>query len=270
MIKFAVLVVCAFTIDAAHANDPGYPTVGLLYNTAEAASLQYSCELVNQELHCDMTQVFVRKQLPESEVSKRSKELFDLYKAKPKPGECEALINAAQLYKDMLNDPSKLPAEAREEMRQMPKSRKDYDLKGLSLAVEACRTESSAAIAALRDHKLKEEAGTCRVGSNHWKEAFQRVPRYSKEQLPVWTTKSTPSGACGIVLLNRFELIKTAGGLPFWNYVARKAVTNPDGGLTGLLTGRKCKEVFDEATYTYGWRSRDIYLDCSTIKFSPF
>jgi hypothetical protein len=65
--------------------------------------------------------------------------------------------------------------------------------------------------------------------------------------------------------LSRFEADKTGQGrTTFWNYFARKAVTNPNADA-GLLS---CK-MLDEREYKYQWQKRDPDLSCDYVEFSP-
>lgn len=255
---FAIAALMSLAIS--HAQE-AYPTRGLIYHTTENSSLQYDCKLLGQELHCDMTQTFVRQQVPQEKLAQRSKELLDsLIKSEPRKGECDEISKTGQQLAEFMKDPSKLPQESKEEFRRMPDAQKKSIQQSITLAERACRTRDKATIETFRDHLLKDEASTCRVGSHSWKEVFQRASSSA-----VWTTKDSPSGDCGIVLLNRFELVSAgSGNLKFWQYISRKAVTNPSG-TTGL--NMQCKDL-DEGTYTYSWKSRELFLGCNTIKFS--
>jgi len=53
-------------------------------------------------------------------------------------------------------------------------------------------------------------------------------------------------------------------GVTFWNYFARKAVTNPNADL-GLIS---CK-MLDEREYKYHWQKRDPDLNCEYVEFNP-
>ena len=132
----------------------------------------------------------------------------------------------------------------------------------MKLFADVCKTNSLASKQALRDYIVKDEAGTCRVGTNHWKETFQRQ---ASSIGSVWISSGQPQGLCRVVQLNRFEP-DTKSSASLWNYVARKAVTNPSGDMPVL---GKCSGL-DEATYEYSWKSRELVLGCTRIKFSVY
>jgi len=79
---------------------------------------------------------------------------------------------------------------------------------------------------------------------------------------------SEPYGVCGLVQLDRFEREESStGGLFFWNYYAKKSITNKKGKT---LLGVKCS-VMDENEYEYNWRQPDPkYMGCEYIEHSIF
>ncbi len=246
-----------------------YPSVGLLHHTTENSSLQYKCEIRGSELHCDMTQTFVRPMIPKDKLEQKAKELLDsLTKEKIEPKKCEELSNSLSQLNDVLKDPTKIPEKNRAAFSQMPEEQIQSTITLLEKSLLACKSGALSDFIAVRNIILKDQASTCRVGSHSWKEVFQKGSSkiINGEVLNVWITKDSPSGACGVVLLNRFEeVFSGTGRLKFWEYTARKAVTNPSGSSFGM----QCKDL-DEGTYFYGWRSRDLYLGCNKINFSSF
>jgi hypothetical protein len=176
--------------------------------------------------------------------------------------ECKSVNDSEKLLKERLADPSKIPVENRKEFEQMTQAQKDNVVDYMRLVGDVCRSNSLSSKQALRDYMVKDEAGTCRVGTNQWKETFQRQANSSGS---VWISSGEPQGICRVVQLNRFEP-DTKSGTFFWKYVARKAVTNPSGDMPVL---GKCSGL-DEATYEYSWKSRELFLGCTRIKFSVY
>ena len=80
-----------------------------------------------------------------------------------------------------------------------------------------------------------------------------------------WVVISSPTGPCGVINLSRFERAPNTD-IPFWNYVAKKTITNPKGKILGL---NSCS-VLDEDEYLYTWNSKEHFMGCEIIEFSPF
>lgn len=247
---------------SSYAKDPAYPTVGLLHHTTEGSSLQYSCALKGKLLECEMSQTFVRRDLKDQDIPKRGAALMtEILKQPLTKVDCKSIMDTGDEFTNRLKDPSSIPAEYKQEFDLMSQAQKDSTLEYLRLVAEVCKTNSFGAKQALRDHLVNDEAGSCKVGTNSWKETFRHQFAASGS---VWLSSGEPNGECGVVQLNRFEMAKDAGSVPFWNYIARKAITNPTAEmpLFGKCTG------LDEGTYIYSWKSRDHFLSCKKIKFS--
>jgi hypothetical protein len=261
--KHAFNLAIALIAVSAFAKDPAYPTVGLLHHTTENSSLQYSCVLRGKSLECEMTQSFVRRQLNDADIPKKREALsVEMAKLSFSQGDCKSTLKGGKEFEARLKDPSSIPSDDKLRFGQMTQAEKDTVLEMFRLYENVCKTNSLAAKQALGEHLLNEEAGLCRVGSHHWKETF----RYQASGAgPAWISDSEPRGDCGVVQLNRFELAKDAATSTFWNYVSRKAVSNPTGEL--LILGGKCSNL-DEGTYSYTWKSRELYLSCKKIVFS--
>jgi hypothetical protein len=183
--------------------------------------------------------------------------------------QCDELIRMEQVAGQVQSGaPSnQVTPEMRENFRKMPEAERKATIDGIRAASLACQKRDHASIDAMTDLEVNQEAGACRVGSNHWSERFQQTVNVSPkgERVISWTTKSAPSGPCGLVQLNRFEQEVTESGIKFWQYTARKAVTNPNGTT---ITGQKCS-LYDETPYLYSWKSRNLFLGCNIIRFSP-
>lgn len=102
--------------------------------------------------------------------------------------------------------------------------------------------------------------------SNTFEQTFKLVSPGGNAKIS-WVIESQPSGPCGVVQLSRFESETTKIGNSTyvdWNYVARKAVTNPSGEL---FLGLQCSGL-DQGEYFYDWRSEVHQMSCDYIEFS--
>jgi hypothetical protein len=208
-----------------------------------------------------MTQNFVRKNLKEVDVLKRNAELLGQFLGKPMdPKLCAYASNEGKLYRDRLADPKLIPPEYVEDFARTSPIERESALEYLDLVAKACSTESATSKIALKEYLLTQEVGACRVGSHRWTETFKR-----EGTTAVWVTVSEPEGECGVVQHNKFEHDKFDP--TFWRYSARKTIAKKEVHIAPL---GKCSGIFDDQAYTYSWKSRDLYLNCKTIKFSPF
>lgn len=271
-LKLGVLVLGAGISCASLAQN--YPTSGLLYHTTESSSLTHRCNLQGTELHCEMAQVFVRKELTAERVAKRKSDLLQTLSDSTKnPQEFKKVCDDFKGWsRDLKNfsekkPTEKLPAEGVKNLEQLSSSKLSEMQRLFELYGDYCDRNSSVNRDRLVSHLLETEAMTCRVGSHTWKEVFVRskgVEAMNVGKADSWVTKSTqPEGACGVVQLNRFEPEKS-GNLTFWNYISRKAITNP-GGMGAL--GVSCKDL-DESVYQYSWKSKSVPFECRTVNFS--
>jgi hypothetical protein len=111
----------------------------------------------------------------------------------------------------------------------------------------------------------EKDTRTCKVSSQPFKQRF----RFVSDDISgagSWVTEGAPEGPCGFVQLSRFEPdLQRDFKRAFWKYIARKAVTNPQGSF---FPGTSCKG-FDEGEYLYDWKAKERFLGCDYIEFSP-
>lgn len=232
------------------------PLNGMVYHTTERSALTYDCSpLPNQELRCKFNQTAVRKKLTPDKVEERLAELEEsLREIGPASEECkdaqafvEEAGNAANKIKDV---------DARD--RELV----TIYLRGIE---KACSSGDKADLRTALRTTVERDLRTCMVSSYQFEQTFKRVDGLPTNQT-TWVTTGAPSGECGIVQLSRFERDGDATFV-WWNYVARKAITNPRGEIPLLGS---CS-LLDEETYTYSWRSGDAYsrwAECDQIEFS--
>ena len=276
-----VLVISCLSVSAFAGND--YPTTGTVYNTKEDSSIMYNCSKARDEkLECELVQTFVRKQTKPSEWNKKlaeaKKQMPDAVKelSKDNGSSCKLMSVLARTLDGKLN--------LKEAAEETPKN-SIFDQKGffkyikgmseskrqemyaLATAMEEfCKTKSEESYIKVAKLGIEKEMHTCRIGSNPFKETFKWVSDYSGKG--AWVAEAQPSGACGVVQLNRFETGLVDGKFTLWNYIAKKAVTNPKGEAPFI---GKCADALDQDEYLYNWKNeRDSLMDCKYIEFSPF
>lgn len=233
------------------------PLSGMAYNTVERSAVTYDCSAVTSaQIQCRFVQTAVRRKLDYADLpSKIAEAEADLANWEASEEEC----------KDIEKYRSELEAKAASADKSF--DQRDVDVaREVYTAIEAaCRSGSRAGLSAMVQRSLERDTRTCRVSSHTFEQTFTRQ---SSASTPVWVTTGAPSGPCGIVQLSRFESADAGEGY-LWNYVARKAVTNPSGELPLLGS---CKSL-DEETYHYSWRSTDgpsSWADCDQLEFGLF
>jgi len=254
--KWVVIGCCLSTAGFAAGDD--YPFRGLLYNTKEMSSLVYECHMGRDErLSCKFMQTRVRKKLKPEEVPNKIAEFDNLPDSEKMPTakDCEEIPK-------MLED-----FERRRKSGELAKSVHPKDLENALSQMhsyqKACETGDMQFIRSAMLASLEQDTRTCLVSSHSFEQTFRRVSD------DVWVVDDRPDGPCGVVELSRFEPDNQADTkLTFWNYVARKAVTNPKGQL---VLDVKCSDL-DEETYIYSWRASDApkWAQCEKIEFSVF
>lgn len=242
-----------------HAIDADQPTVGLAYNTRELSALQYECEPVTKDqLTCKFTQLAVRKKLAANDLVKRRKQLEDSVRTENLGKECAQMQELFDLY-----DGKQAPPESVK--WKDPRDKQEAE-ESIRILKEVCATKDVSKLRELNERTLRQEMWTCRISANNFEQTFRRVHDPVTKSF-AWVVDGEPEGACGIVQLSRFEPRKWET-FTNWNYIARKAITNPNG--TAFL-GARCADL-DEETYEYSWNSSDglSWADCDKVEFSPF
>lgn len=251
----AVIASCIVT--HAFASDK-QPFSGMVYNTKELSALTYECGLARDErMTCKFTQLAVRKQSSEQNLKKKLLELDSLMaREKLTSKQCKEMQEIFDMY-----DGKRAP---KEPLKFKDPRDKEAAERSVSALKQVCETGDTAALRRNIEDGYRLEARTCRVSANNFEQTFRLVKDI--EGKFSWVVDEPPSGDCGLVQLSRFELDKS-DGVSFWNYIARKAVTNPSGS-NGLF---KCSE-FDEDTYPYSWKATDglTWADCEKVEFSYF
>lgn len=240
------------------------PSMGLLFNTKENHSLVFDCKRAHAEtLQCEFTQVSVRKKANAADTVRALVEARAQFKKEPirvVPKDCASFREVEDALAGRKSVPKQEHLAA---MTALERADLTATMKAL-VAYCAAPTEENYLQIVRADQAKKEKS--CSVSSNRFAQTFRRG------EAPVagvvsWLVQPTPSGPCGIVQLGRFESepSKLSSDIRLWRYVARKAITNP---AAEWFPGRSCSEL-DQAEYTYDWRSREAYVGCAYIEFSP-
>jgi len=255
-----------------------HPTFGLAYNETENSSLNYECRLEGTgQLLCEFVQMRVTKQaLPEAletELAKARAKFPNVQKEFEDPASCtevrqfvgflQGQVDINELVQTKNGRPSDfLPKmkEARTQFRSKPES-----FNVMLKMADFCRTKSEDDYLSLVRTAHDQDTRTCRISTNRFTQKFRIA---SSSNVAVWVADEGPQGECGIVQLSRFEAEKLGSdGFLVWTYVARKAVTVPQGE-TAL---GKCGDIVDEKEYRFSWKDRgNIQLGCEWIKFSAY
>ena len=231
-----------------------YPTTGMVYNTKDNNMIVYDCKLLkNQELECDMTSTSVRKS--HKELSEEIKEAQKQWKnQKPfSKKDCKMYEQIISLFEGKTPPPNKKGDEMIKNMKSFEKN--DF-IKLSKSALEYCKTPDKSNFLKMITTGHDKKSRTCKVSSNSFKQKFEKVDLISD----TWRVVPEATGPCGIIQLDRLELVNKK--YSFWNYISKKAITNPDG-QAGLL---KCNQL-DENEYVYSWKKREIALNCDYIDF---
>ena len=248
----------------AHAQD--VPIQGIVYNTRDSASVTYFCDRTNAGLlACDFNQTSIRKKAKPSDLAVTLKRAQEMYQKGERlhANVCATLKDTV----DMLDGRKQLSKEYAGLSQLNDLERRDTRA-SLVAGMDACRSPSEQNYARLARVSHDRDTRTCRASSNFFKQEFQLV-RDDVKRSATWVNRSGPEGPCGIVQLNRFDLDKSDDSkLQNWKYIARKAVTNPQGIMSFAFGQMACTTV-DESEYVYDWRNKVEALGCDYIEFSP-
>jgi hypothetical protein len=260
----AILAVGVWYVRSGQAEvDDEQPLNGIAYNTKELSAVVYECDLAKSDrMACKFTQLAVRRAATQADLKKKLANLDkDLVKEKPSAKECAEM----EEYFGILE--GTVPAKAREPLKFRDPRDREQAFAAAKAYRQACKTGDVELLRNVARANYELETRTCRVSANNFEQTFKRVADTANGKFS-WVVDSSPQGDCGIVQLSRFEPV-TMEKLTFWNYVARKAITNPEG-QTGLIP-LKCSKL-DETTYVYSWRSDEglTWADCEKIEFGVF
>lgn len=240
------------------------PHLGMVYNTVEMGTLSYECGKASTDaLECEFIQTSVRKKAQPNELEETLRKARDAYKNGERASDSDC-----KNYADILDvvEGRRKPHGTIRPPEMSPMQRSDL-ANALQAMVNFCKAPSEASYLNIARIGFDREVRTCYVGSSKFKQKFVLVQDAVLGR-GTWVTKGVPEGPCGIVQLSRFvgETANKESKLIFWNYHARKAITNREGEAA---FGVQCSKL-DEREYVYSWRSRDHAPKCDYIDFSAF
>ncbi len=231
-----------------------YPLTGTVYNTKQINSVTFDCmKAPNQnKINCRFIQnsiVMNSKNLDEikEEVIKEWKN----NKPSFSKSDCEMINNVKKIIT------GEIVAPKQEAFDLMSTIQKEDMLKSSEAMLNYCDESSMENMIKIKEIEYDKKKRTCTTYSNYYEMSFNRIDNNT------WTAVPASSGTCGVVSLNRFEKVEESG-FTFWNYVERKAVTNPSA-TQGLFP---CSQL-DESEYKYFWFKDEIVRKCDYIDLGP-
>lgn len=262
-----------------------YPTGGIVFNQIENSSLAYTCSLMQDgTLQCEFDQSRVHKKLKTEGVAKRlqdaEKEFEKVQSTPSDDAQCKDIPVFLQMLQgdisidegiDRLSKkPDDQQAFATGVMTTREKAKKFPDELDMFKAMGSyCADRTKENYVNLAKQSINRDLKTCEVSANHFSQTFIKVADGTPSG--AWVVKSGPDGPCGLIQLSRFEIDQTSVGgssYSFWNYIAKKTITNPKGTILPTLT---CAAGVDQNEYPYTWREKsDSRLGCEYVEFSAF
>jgi hypothetical protein len=244
-----------------------YPTLGQVFNKRENNFIEYLCSQDGRILDCKLTQVSVRKKLNDIDAAtalQNAKREFE----QDTPKFTSDMLKNCKEYRDWDGAMSggKSNKETLEKYKSATEGKSARELadskQAVALAVHFCDEPTLENWLAIVSKTQSIEKRKCLVTVNPFHQRFSQVVN-----LDVWTVvqEEGATGSCGIINVSRFEKDKNTK-FPFWNYFAKKVVTNQNGEM---VPGLKCSAL-DESEYEYNWQSEVKYLGCEFIKFGEF
>jgi hypothetical protein len=258
----SLLFVQVTTFVAGTAKAEEAPSTGLLYNVRENGSLRYECSPdSDQTITCSFVQISVRKKAHPSDLEESLKRAEEQYPSEVK-GMSKKVCEEFEEFAAVLE--GRKPAPKPDSLAAMNITERKDMADSLKLMLQFCKTKSKKDFLAIVKSTHEKKLRTCMVAANPYTQTFRLVNDYSSGK-SAWVVDSKPHGACGIVELSRFEPEQFEDSkIIFWNYFARKAITNPKGEL---MFGGSCADL-DQGEYPYSWRSIERHLGCDYIEFS--
>lgn len=255
----AILLASVAASASAVAQTRDYPSTGIVYNTKDFAALTHFCKLSadRYSMDCEFTQTSVRRKLDAAEATKKLADAKAEFTSKPEPMDQKKCADFENWWLILQGKKAATDSQALANVS----AREKADMTAMFGQIVAfCRAPNLDNWMKIASSGVEKERRTCLISSHTFKQRFRQT------ETNAWIVVSQPEGPCGVIQLSRFEPEKSSSGsITFWNYFARKAVTNPNGDA-GLM---QCKDL-DEREYKYQWQKRDPDLNCEYVEFSAF
>lgn len=234
------------------------PNSGMVYNTSESSALTFQCQnKTSTFIECQFTQTSVRKKLKNKELAAAVTKAKSQFKDAVQ--ECNGEVNETL---DILEGRKEPPI--KDSISKMSDLQKKDMLAIFRAFSEFCKVKTEKTYENAVYTSSEVDTRRCSVSSNSFTQSF-RLINDEMNKTYSWVVDSTPTGSCGVVQLSRFEPVKS-GNITFWNYISRKAITNPKGTVFVNLS---CGDL-DQKEYLYDWRSQEQAMQCDYINFSVF
>jgi len=263
IVLVGLLVLPVFGPSIASALDLDIPTSGVVYSTKENHSLSYRCDGIDsRSIRCHFVQTTVRARKGPADLSSELEKARRAYAAgelKYTPAECKGYRDFLAIVEGRAPPPDKVAWD-----KTSQKTRADIAALVRSFA-ELCSRPSEEAALSLARVSHDKDSRTCLVYSHSFEQVFRSIGALGKRTWVV--NQPAPEGACGLVQLSRFHRDSVDPTKPeslFWNYTARKAVTNPTAKSD---LGFACN-LYDESEYVYVWKDDERQIGCDYISFT--
>ena len=225
------------------------PSRGIAFNTKESSSITYDCLLdKSDKLRCDFIQTSIRKKLTKSEFLERMAKIPEQYKKEkasgikngefspPSPQECASFRDGIDILSGKKPAPNGLDVNASLTTREIEDNKRIFEA-----LIEVCVNPVLQSFVNISRVGGERELKTCQVASSKYSQVFKRVRGSDGKE--VWVVESSADGDCGAVRLDTFSA-DVINGHNYWNYKARKVITNPNGKMMGM----ECSK-FDQDEY---------------------
>ncbi len=240
------------------------PTVGMVYNTSERASLVFACRDKSQtEIECDFSGVRVRKVAKPDDLREALDAAIKDFRSvglRFSSGECDTYRKLLAVIQGRETSPD--PEKAKKFVADMSAIEKRDMIELVTAMIALCDTPSERQVRDLFRLEQSKKERSCYVSEIR---RFTQTFRRTSWDAP-WTATAAPSGACGIVDLGRFEQEKRFG-LPVWKYYSRNVITNPNAAL-GFGTDKTCATL-DQLEHLWDWQGPMHFAGCDYIEFVP-
>jgi len=267
---FTIFLMFCFSYEAVLADD-NFPTTGIVYGVMENRSLTFDCKESGRDLiACNFTIAGISKKLTEDKANAKILEEMKEYESRMEEFSKENEgCSQAKLIVNVIEGKAEPPDPVVWKKSMSTKNQREIDdvKSNMESLINLCNKPTKNNYRKFISTQIIKDSKTCNLHSQNYQQTFKRVQDFD-EKTEIWAVVSEPYGVCGLVQLDRFEREESSTeGLFFWNYYAKKFVTNKKGQT---LLGTKCTDL-DENEYEYNWRSPDPkYMGCEYIEYSIF
>jgi len=256
-------------VSTAYADDDR-PRHGIVYGVSENRSLKFDCKESGPELiTCNFILASVVKKTTEDEANAKILEEMEKYESvleelKNEKDLCDMVNLMIDVFEGKKEPPD--PVAWKKSMLTRNQIETDYMKSRIVNWKNLCDNPTKNNYRKVISAEIIKDSKTCHISSQNYQQTLKHIQDYNNDT-EVWTVKSEPHGACGLIQLDRFERVEPSTGHFFWNYFAKKSISNKN---SKTLFGTECADL-DENEYAYNWmKPEPIYLGCEYIEHSVF